>query len=141
MRVHPAIFGYFKNEILPTERMSVFAGISSKNYSYETQDVKTGEHRKRVTKCRGLTLVNKANDKLNTDLMLKLIADLQQGRMVSESILQFRLVINSVTKQINSKEVEKHYKNFCNRKRWYAPEFHSSKLWAFGTTQFDVSFP
>ena len=29
MRVHPAIFGYFKNEILPTECMSVFASISS----------------------------------------------------------------------------------------------------------------
>ena len=30
MRVHPAIFGYFKNEILLSECMSVFAGISSK---------------------------------------------------------------------------------------------------------------
>ena len=46
MRVHPAIFGYFKNEILPSECMSVFAGISSKNYSYETQDVKTGASKK-----------------------------------------------------------------------------------------------
>ena len=82
-----------------------------------------------------------ATPELNTALMLKFIGDLQKGQMVSESIPQFRLIINSVTKQINSKEVKKHYKNFCNPKRWYNPDIHESKLFDFGTTHFEASFP
>ena len=56
MKIHPTIFGYFSNEIDEDEEISVFAGVGSKNYAYETIKKDSKEKARQCTKIRGLTL-------------------------------------------------------------------------------------
>ena len=114
MDIHPTIFGSFSNEIGEDEVILTFAGMGSKNYAYETINRETGKIANRVCKIRGLTLSGEAAEKMNIDLILQFVENLQNGKLSSANVPQFRIMIDGVTKQLSARETESIYKNNSN---------------------------
>ena len=111
--------------------------MGAKNYAYHTERVDSGEKGRSVVHVRGLTLSGVAEEQLNMDLMLRFVEQVQKGEPIAETIPQFRLTIDKVTKQLTAKEVQSIYTSYSNDKRYYLRSAHESKLWAYGTTSYD----
>ena len=136
LEVHPTVFGKFKNEIDEGQRIKLFVVMSSKNYSYEVEDVSTKAIINRVTKIRGLCLSGKVQEQMDTQRMLAFVQALQQNKKIQTTVPQMRLIINSETKRISAKEIQSLYTNFSNQKRFYNSEAHPTKMWPYGTTSY-----
>ena len=111
--------------------------MSSKNYSYEVEDVLSKEVVGRITKIRGLCLSGKIQEQMDTSRMLEFIEALQQNKKVQTTVPQLRLIINSETKRISAGEIQSLYTNFSNEKRYYNSQASATKLWAYGTTRYE----
>ena len=134
--IHPTIFGHWANEISEDEEITVFAGIGSKNYAYQTVKKSSGEAGQSVCKIRGLTLSEETKKIINVDQFLQLVGKRQTEEQESISVPQFRLGINKVTKQLNAKETSTNYSNDSNKKRFYDPEVSLTRLWPYGVTSY-----
>ena len=138
IKVHPSIFGHFKNEVPEGQRIKIFVTMGSKNYSYDLEDIATQEITGRVTKIGGLTLSGPALKTMDTNKMLEFVQKIQENECVEESVPQFRMKINNVSKIISATEVRKLYSNLSNEKCYYSAAANSSKLWAYGTTSYQT---
>ena len=77
-----------------------------------------------------------AEQQIDTDLMLKFVEKVQANECVKETVPQFRLTINNVTKQLSAVEQQTIYTNYSSDKRYFNGSVSKSKLWAYGTTQY-----
>ena len=71
------------------------------------------------------------------ELMLRFIEKIQQGEPASEPVQQYRLSINKVTKKLTATQMQSIYTSYSNDKRYYLRSAHESKLWPYGTTQYN----
>ena len=91
-----------------------------------------------MVKVRGFTVSGKAAEEMNAEAFSEFIQALNEGKMESKAIPQFRFRINGKTRQISAEEVTKIYSNAANGKRFHCPKVDRSRLWAFGTTIFNL---
>ena len=68
--------------------------------------------------------------------MLEFVEMLQQQQQVQQAVPQVRIIINKETKRLTAKKVQSMYSNYSNQKRYYNPDAHPTKLWAYGTTSY-----
>ena len=136
LKIHPSLFGAFKNEVAEHQLIKIFVTMGSKNYSYDLIDSVTNEVVGRITKIRGLTLQGSGSIAINTDAMLEFVRNTQEDKRVDKEVPQYRIWINSVSKTLSANEVKSLYCNFSNEKRYYAKGSNSTKLWPYGTTRY-----
>ena len=74
---------------------------------------------------------------MNIDLILQFVENLQNGKLSSANVPQFRIVIDGVTKQLSARETESIYKNNSNEKRFLDVKASPTKLWPYGVTQYN----
>ena len=66
LKIHPSLFGAFKNEVAEHQLIKIFVTMGSKNYSYDLIDSATHEVVGRITKIRGGSKANGAFFKNHT---------------------------------------------------------------------------
>ena len=112
--------------------------MGSKNYSNDLEDLLTGKIVGRITKIRGLCLRGKVLETINTNQMLEFVQAIQEDKRIEKSVPQFKMRINNVSKTITATEVKSLYTNFSNSKRYVKPSTKSTKLWPYGTTNYQI---
>ena len=118
--------------------ISVFCGLSNKNYALELVCPTTGKVLERILKIRGLTMSSKnVTDQMNLGVMLDMIRSLQDGKLAKKRLSQFRISIDGVTRQLSAKTVTSLYTNFSNTKRYFAPKISKTIMYPYGTTSYD----
>ena len=115
-----------------------FYFFSAKNFCYQLHDSATHQLVETVVKVRGFTVSGKASEEMNAEAFSHFIQALNEGKVESKAIPQFRFRINGKTRQISAEEVTKIYSNAANGKRFHCPKVDRSRLWAFGTTSFNL---
>ena len=91
-----------------------------------------------VVKVRGFTVTGKAAEEMNSDVFSSFIQALNEGKLATKEISQFRFKINGHTCQVSADEIKKIYSNAANSKRFHCAKVDKSKLWAFGTTHYNL---
>ena len=130
---------YLQDEIPEGRRIKLFVTMGAKNYSYDEEDIITKEIIGRCTKVRGLTLSGPALEKMDTKRLLEFVQKIQENQRVEQTVPQYRLRINGISKKITATEVKKLYSNFSNEKRYFSSaSMNSTKLWAYGTTSYQT---
>ena len=79
-----------------------------------------------------------AAKEMNPDIMFDFIQALREGKFESKAIPQFSMRINSVTREITSKTLNKVYSNSANKKRWLNADRDRGRLFAFGMTKYPL---
>ena len=138
LEIHSSIFGHFKQEVPEGQRIKIFVTMGSKNYSYNLEDLLTGKIVGRITKIRGLCLRGEVLETINTNQMLEFVQAIQEDKRIEKSVPQFRMRINNVSKTITATEVKSLYTNFSNSKRYVKPSTKSTKLWPYGTANYQL---
>ena len=130
---------YLQDEIPEGWRIKLFVTMGAKNYSYDEEDIITKEIIGRCTKVRGLTLSGPALEKMDTKRLMEFVQKIQENQRVEQTVPQYRLRINGISKKITATEVKKLYSNFSNEKRYFSSaSMNSTKLWAYGTTSYQT---
>ena len=111
---------------------------SAKNYCYQLYDCVTHELVETVVKVRGFQVSGKAAEEINPAVFSKFIQALNEGKVATKDISQFKFRINGKTREVSAEEVKKIYSNAANKKRFHCPKVDESKLWAFGTTKYNL---
>ena len=88
LKIHPSLFGAFKNEVAEHQLIKIFVTMGSKNYSYDLIDSVTNEVVGRITKIRGLTLHGTGSIAINTDAMLEFVQKIQEDKRVDKEVPQ-----------------------------------------------------
>ena len=135
---HNSVYGFFKSEVSEHMEISMFCGLSNKNYALELVCPTTGKVLERILKIRGLTMSSKnVTDQMNLGVMLDMIRSLQDGKLAKKRLSQFRISIDGVTRQLSAKTVTSLYTNFSNTKRYFAPKISKTIMYPYGTTSYD----